>query len=122
MFQARLGGESNPALPQPCFKHDRGVYPIYYQRAVSVDKGSVIIRYKNKLAYQEKFLRRATPLSRGHVSSMTRAGNQTLLSRNHVSSMTCGCTCPIYYQGVVSVEKGGVIIRYKLAELIKTVS
>jgi len=24
---------------------------------------------------------------------------------------------PIYYQGVVNVEKGGVIIRYKLAEL-----
>ena len=40
----------------------------------------------------------------------------------HVSSMTGGCTCPIYYQRVVSVEKGSVIIRFKLAELIKTVS
>jgi len=30
-------------------------YPIYYQRVVNVDKGSVIIRYtkKNKLAYQK---------------------------------------------------------------------
>jgi len=36
--------------------------------------------------------------------------------------MTGGCTCPIYYQGVVSVEKGRVIIGYKLAELIKKVS
>jgi len=27
----------------------------------------------------------------------------------------------MYYQGVVSVEKGSVIIRYKLAELIKKV-
>jgi len=35
--------------------------------------------------------------------------------------MTGGCTCPIYYQGVVSVEKGSVIIRYKLVELIKIV-
>jgi hypothetical protein len=35
--------------------------------------------------------------------------------------MTGGCTCPIYYQGVVSVEKGSVIVRYELAELIKTV-
>ena len=33
--------------------------------------------------------------------------------------MTDGCTCPIYYQGVVSVEKGSVIIRYKLGELNK---
>jgi len=33
--------------------------------------------------------------------------------------MAVGCTCLIYYQGVVSVEKGSVIIRHKLAELIK---
>jgi hypothetical protein len=36
--------------------------------------------------------------------------------------MTGGCPCPIYYRGVVSVDKGSVIIRYKLAELIKKVS
>jgi len=36
--------------------------------------------------------------------------------------MTGGCTCPIYYQEVVSAEKGSVIIRYKLPELIKNVS
>jgi len=53
---------------------------------------------------------------------MTMVGSRTLLSRSRVSSMTGGCTCPIYYQGVVSVEKGSVIIRYKLAELLKTVS
>ena len=42
-----------------------------------------------------------------------------MLSRSHVSSMTGGCTCPISYRGVVSVEKESMIIRYKLAELIK---
>jgi hypothetical protein len=36
--------------------------------------------------------------------------------------MTGGCTCPIYYRGVVVVEKGSVIILYTLAELIKKVS
>jgi len=50
------------------------------------------------------------------------AGSRTLFSRGHVSSMTGGCACPIYYRGVVSVEKGNIIIRYKLAELIKRVS
>ena len=49
-------------------------------------------------------------------------GSRTLLSLSHVSSMTGECTCPIYYQGVVSVEKGDMIIRYKLPELIKKVS
>jgi len=95
-------------------------YPTYYQRVVSADKGSVIIRYKNKFAYQKMFLRHGTPLSRGHVSGMTGAGSRTLLSRSHVSSMTRGWTCPIHYQGVVTLEK--VIIRYKLPELIKTVA
>jgi len=33
--------------------------------------------------------------------------------------MTGGWTCPIYYQVVVSLENGSVIIRYKLPELIK---
>jgi hypothetical protein len=50
---------------------------------------------------------------------MTWAGSRTLLSRSHVSSMTGGYTCPIYYRGVVSVQKGRLIIRYKLAELFK---
>jgi len=52
---------------------------------------------------------------------MSRAGGRILLSRSYVSSMAGACTCPINYQGVVSVEKGGVIIRYKLAEFINTV-
>ena len=50
---------------------------------------------------------------------MAMVGNRTLLSRSHISRMTGGSPCPIYYQGV---EKGGVIIRYKLTELIKEVS
>ena len=108
--------------------------PIYYQRVVSGEKGSVIIRFK--LPELMKTVWRGTPPSRSHVSSMTMAGSRTLLSRNHVwsmtmvrrrtllscshvSSMTYGCTCPIYYQGVVSVDKGSVIIRYTLAEFIK---
>ena len=33
--------------------------------------------------------------------------------------MTGRCTGPINYQGVVSVEKESLIIRYKLPELIK---
>jgi len=64
---------------------------------------------------------RETPLSRGHVSSMTRARSRTLLSHSHISSLTGGCTCRIYYQGGVSVEKGSMIFRYKLAELIEKV-
>jgi len=31
-----------------------------------------------------------------------------------------GCTCPMYYRGVVSLEKGRVIIRHKLPELVKS--
>ena len=53
---------------------------------------------------------------------MKRAGSQTVTSRSHVSSMTGACTYPIYNQGVVSIEKGSVTIRYKLPEIIKTVS
>ena len=53
---------------------------------------------------------------------MTLVGSRTLLSRSHVSSMTGGSPCPIYYQRVVSGEERGVIIRYKLTELIKKVS
>jgi len=63
------------------------------------------------------FLRRRTPLSRSYVSSMTRVGDGTLLSRNHVSIMTGGCTYPMYYQTVVSGEKGSAIIRDKKNKL-----
>jgi len=84
-------------------------------------KGSVIIRY-----ILAEFIRKVSyisgePLSRSHISSMTMVGSRILLSRSHVSSMTGGCTCLIYYQGVVSLEKGSVIIRYTLPELIKKV-
>ena len=40
---------------------------------VSVEKGSVIIPLAELM--EKKFLRRKTPLSRSHVSNMTRAGN-----------------------------------------------
>jgi len=53
---------------------------------------------------------------------MSMVGSRTLLSRSLVSSMTDGCTYPIYYQRVVSLEKGSVIIRYTLPELIKMAS
>ena len=85
--------------------------PIYYQGVASGEKGGVIIRYKWGELNKRRFLGRGTPLSRGHVSSMTMVRSRILLSRSHASSMTGGCTCPIYYQEVVSVEKGGVIIR-----------
>jgi len=94
--------------------------PIYYQEVVNLEKGGVIIRCKLPELIKN-ILRQRTPLSSSHISSMTMVGSRTLLSRSHVSSMTGGCTCPIYYQGVVSVEKGGVIIRYKLPEPIKKV-
>ena len=110
-------------------------YPIYYQGAVSLEKGSVIIRYKLpeliKKASQggaplsrvaKEFLRRGTPRSRRHLSSMAMVGIRTLLSHSHVLSMTSGCSWSIYHWGVVSVEKGSVIIRYKSPELIKKVS
>ena len=35
--------------------------------------------------------------------------------------MAGGFTCPIYYQGVVSIEKGSVIIRHQLPERIEKV-
>ena len=47
-------------------------------------------------------------------------GESNLLSRSHVSSMTGGCTWPIYYQEVISVEKGSVIIRHQLAPLSRS--
>jgi len=84
---------------------------------ISVEKGSVIIRYKLVELIQKGW--RGTPLSRSHISSMTTVGSRTLLSRRRVSSTTGGYTSPIYYRGAVSVEKGSVIIRYKLADLNK---
>jgi hypothetical protein len=36
--------------------------------------------------------------------------------------MTGGYICPIYHWGVVDVQNGSVIIRFKLPELIKKVS
>ena len=78
---------------------------------MSLEKGSVIIRYKLPELLKKQFLRRGT-LSRSHVSSMTRAGSRTLPSRRHISSMTDESTYPIYYQRVVSVDNGGVLFFY----------
>ena len=85
-------------------------YPIYYQRVVSVDKGNVIIRYKkNKLAPVAYF----------------KHDRRMYLCDIQPGSWWCRkrrCDNSIYYQGVVGIEKGGVTIRYKLAELIKKAS
>jgi len=48
---------------------------------------------------------------------MTIVGSRTLFFRSHVSSMTGECTYLIYYQRVVSVDKGSVIIRYKKQQI-----
>jgi len=77
---------------------------------------------KKQISFSKEFLESGTSLSRGHASSMTRAVSRTVLCRSRVSSMTGGCTYPIYYQRAVSVDKGRVIIRYKLPELFKKVS
>jgi len=69
---------------------------------VSVEKGRVIIRYK--LAQLIKSTLGGELASCSHVSSITRR-SRTRLSRSHVSSMTGGCTYPINYRGVVSIEK-----------------
>jgi len=95
--------------------------PISYRGVFSIEKESMIIRY-NLAELIKKFLSRGTPLSRSHVSSMPYGGESNLALLPHVSSMTGGCTCPIYYRGVVSIEKASMIIRYKLAELTKKVS
>jgi len=86
--------------------------PIYYQGVVSVEKGSVMILYQ-LAELIKKDSEPANPLSRSHVSSMTRAGSRTLPSRRHIPSMTGERTYPIYYQTVVSVDKGSMIIRYQ---------
>ena len=97
-------------------------YPIYYQGVVSLENGSVIIRYKlpELIKKVSQVGNPAVPQAgRSHVSSMTMVRSRTLLTHSHVLSMTVGCTCSIYYQGVVSLEKGSAIIRYKLPELTK---
>jgi len=89
--------------------------PIYYQRLVSVDKGSVIIRYKHKLAYQKKSLRKGNPVLPQPCFKHDYGGE----SNPDLPRTCCKHDRRIYYHGVVRVEKGCVIIRYKLAELIK---
>jgi len=77
---------------------------------------------KKQISFSKKLHRGGTPLSRSQVSSLTMVESRTLLCCSHVSSVAGGCTGQIYYQGVVSVEKGSVIIRCKLPERIKKVS
>jgi len=84
--------------------------PIYYKGVITLEKGSVISRYKLPELKTKKFLRRGTPLSHSQVSSMTRAGSRTLPSRSHISSMAGECAYPIYYQRVVNIDIGSMII------------
>ena len=76
-----------------------------------MEKGSVMIIYK-LAELIKKLLRRGTLLSCCPGASRSMVGSRTLVSGSHVSSMTSGCTSPMYYQGVVSLEKGSMIIRY----------
>jgi len=94
--------------------------PIYDQGVVSVAKGSVIIRFK--LPELIKNVSWAGNCSPADMFRACLGGGSTLLSRSHVSSTTGESAGPIYYQGLVSVENGSVIIRSKFAELIKNVS
>jgi len=50
------------------------MYAIYYQGVIDVEKGTVIILYTLPELIKKHILRRGTPLSRVHVSSMTRWG------------------------------------------------
>jgi len=96
------------------------ICPIYYQGVVSLEKGTVIIVCK--LPELTKNISEAgSPALPQPCFKHDYAGSGTLLSHSHVSSMAGGCTCLIYYQGVVSLEKGSVIIRYKLPGLSKKV-
>ena len=101
------------------FQAGECTYPIYYQRVVNVDKGSVIIRYKLPELIKTVSLARSSgpALPQPMFQALTMAGSRTLPSRSHVSSTTGGCTYPIHYQRVVSVDRGGEIIRDKKNKL-----
>ena len=135
----RAGSRTLPSRSHVSSMTGECTYSIYYQRVVSVDKGSVISRYKKKQNSLPKKvpLRRRTPLSRGpvssmtsagsrtlfspsHVSSMTSAGSRTLFSRSHVSSMTGEGAYPIYHQNVVNVENGTLLHHLVYGECIRT--
>ena len=75
-------GESNPALPPPCFKHDMRVY------------------LSDILPESWKWT----------LKNVSKAGRSPAL-RSHVSSMTGGCTYPIYYRRVQvdNVENGTLL-------------
>jgi len=94
--------------------------PISYRGVVSIEKESMIIRYK-LAELIKRFLSRGTRPREAMFQSCHMVGSRTMLARSHVSSMTGGCTCPIAFRGVVSIEKASMIIRYQLAELIKKV-
>ena len=91
------GGESNPAWPESCFKHDRRMYlSDILPGSCQSWKKKCDNSMQNYLSLSKKFLRRRTLLSLSNVSSMTMLGSRTPLSRRHVSSVTGGWTCPIY--------------------------
>jgi hypothetical protein len=117
VFQAWLGGGSNLALPQPCFKHDKEVYlsDILPWEGCQCWKWKCdnSIQKTNWLSLSKKVSQLGDRNPRVHVSSMTRRGPQTLLSRSRVSTMTGRCTYPIHHQRGASVENGSVIIQYR---------
>ena len=49
-FKHGYGGESNPAIPQSCFKHDC-TYPIYHQRVVDVENGTLLRHQMHYIIY-----------------------------------------------------------------------
>ena len=119
MFQAGLGGESNLALPQPCFKHDRRVYLSdilsescqWWQRKRdnSIQKKKIIQKISLGGESRSPAGMFQACLGRGVESccpaAMFRAWQADVLARYTTRE-------------VVSVENQGVIIEYKLADLI----
>jgi len=62
----------------------------------------VIIRYKLVELIKSCLCREGTSLS---AMLQAYVGSRTLRSRSRVLSMTGRCTWPMYYQGIVSLEK-----------------
>jgi len=95
-------------------------YPIYYQRVVCVDKGSVIIRYKqNKLTCRKRFLRGGEPRS---PAAMFQAWLGRVVEPCSPAAMLQAWQADVlvrYTTRELSVKKRSVIIQHKLPELIK---
>jgi len=113
-FQARLCGESNPALPQPCVKHDRRMHSSDTRGVVSVKKGSVIIRYKS---YHHCGIVRTKLLHVDSTSAINWTKKKAKVSRGHVSSMTKRGVERWSPAAMFQAWEGGIPIRYTIREL-----